>query len=141
MGYVTLFLTAFGAATLLPFGSEALYLYDLQAGYTAWLVWGVATAGNTLGSAVNYLLGRKGEAFLEQKGYLSSKAAARAKVRFRRFGGWALLFSWMPLVGDPLTFVAGMLRYPLRRFILIVSVAKGSRYALLWYVWVSSFSV
>ena len=141
MAYLTLFAVAFGAATLLPMGSEALYLYDLHAGYTPWLVWAAATAGNTLGSAVNYWLGRKGEAFLERKGYLDAAAMARARERFKRFGGWVLLLSWVPLVGDPLTFAAGVLGYPWRRFVLIVSFAKGARYGALWLLWASTLSV
>jgi membrane protein YqaA with SNARE-associated domain len=137
MVYLTLFVVALGAATLLPGGSEALYLYDLQAGYAPWAVWSVATAGNTAGSVVNYFLGRKGERFLERRGYLDADAITAAQRRFGRYGGWVLLLSWMPVIGDPLTFVAGVLRYRFVRFVAIVSAAKGIRYAVIGFLWQS----
>jgi membrane protein YqaA with SNARE-associated domain len=137
MAYLTLFFVAFGAATLLPGGSEALYLYDLQAGFTPWAVWSVATAGNTLGSVVNYYLGSEGEAFLERRGYADAEKIASAKRKFDRYGGWALMLSWMPVIGDPLTFVAGALRYRFARFLMIVAAAKGIRYAVIGFLWQS----
>jgi len=131
MVYTTLFLVSFASATLLPMGSEAVLLYDLAQGHTAWLLWIVAALGNTLGAGLNYWLGMKGEGYLERKGYLSSQKMHQAQRCFAKWGGWALLLSWMPIIGDPLTFIAGVLRYDLRKFILIVSLAKGGRYAVL----------
>ena len=73
MVYLTLFTVSFLAATLLPLGSEALLLYDISQNYSLLFLWSVATFGNTLGSMVNYWLGLKGEAYLEEKEYLSVK--------------------------------------------------------------------
>ena len=85
--------------------------------------------GNTLGSMVNYWLGLKGESYLERKGHLSIEKMEKARVLFAKYGGWTLLLSWVPLIGDPLTFVAGVLRYNFKYFTFIVFVAKGLRYA------------
>ncbi len=129
MVYLTLFTVSFLAATLLPLGSEALLLYNISQNYSLYLLWCVATVGNTLGSMLNYWLGLKGEAYLELKGYLSAKKMDKARVYFGKYGGLALLLSWVPVIGDPLTFTAGVLRYNFNYFILIVFIAKGLRYA------------
>lgn len=140
MVYLTLFTVAFLSATLLPMGSEALLLYDVSQEYSLTVLWGVATVGNTLGSMVNYWLGLKGEAYLEEKGHLSAQKMAKARAFFDRFGGWTLLISWAPIIGDPLTFIAGVLRYNFKWFSLIVAVAKGTRYAIVIFL-ASSLSV
>lgn len=131
MVYLTLFLVAFASATLLPMGSEALLLYDISQGYTVWVLWLVASLGNTLGSMVNYWLGFKGEAYLENKGYLSQAKMDRARASFDTYGGWTLLLSWVPIIGDPLTFIAGVLKYRFWWFVVIVAVAKATRYAVI----------
>ena len=131
MVYVTLFTLSFLAATLLPLGSEALLLYDISQNNSILLLWLVATVGNTLGSVLNYWLGLKGEAYLEKKGHLSSLKMQKSKVWFQRYGGWSLLLSWMPIVGDPLTFIAGVLKYQFPYFLLLVTLSKGVRYAVL----------
>ena len=131
MVYLTLFFVAFVSATLVPMGSEALLIYDIHEGYVVWLLWLVASMGNTLGSMVNYWLGLKGEVYLESRGYLSREKMARASRSFSRYGGWTLLLSWMPIIGDPLTFMAGVLRYRFKRFVLIVAAAKAARYAVI----------
>ncbi len=129
MIYTTLFLVSFLAATLLPLGSEALLLYDIAQNYSLLFLWSVATVGNTLGSMFNYWLGLKGETYLEKKGHLSATKMHKARRFFAKYGGCTLLLSWVPIVGDPLTFIAGVLRYDLKYFIAIVFVAKGLRYA------------
>ena len=131
MIYLTLFFVSFISATLLPLGSEALLLYDASQGQSIWLLWLVATAGNTLGALLNYWLGLKGEAYLERKSYLDKEKMQRAHRYFEKWGGWVLLLSWMPLIGDPLTFVAGVLKYNVYSFFVIVAVAKGLRYGVL----------
>ena len=130
MVYLSLFFVSFVSATLFPMGSEAVLLYDLSLGHSVLLLWFVATVGNTLGSLLNYWLGLKGERFLEKRGYLSKEKMQKAYSRFEKWGGWILLLSWMPVIGDPLTFIAGVLRYDLKRFIMIVVLAKGVRYAV-----------
>ncbi len=131
MVYITLFAVSFLAATLLPLGSEALLVYDISQNYSLVLLWSFATVGNTLGSMVNYWLGLKGEAYLEKKGHLSVKKMEKVRGLFAKYGGWTLLLSWVPLIGDPLTFIAGVLRYNFKWFALIVFVAKGLRYAII----------
>ncbi len=140
MVYITLFAISFLAATLLPLGSEALLLYDISQNYSLTLLWIFATVGNTLGSMVNYWLGLKGEAYLERKGYVSVKKIEMARGFFAKYGGWSLFLSWIPIVGDPLTFIAGVLRYDFKYFALIVFVAKGLRYAVIIFL-ASSLSV
>ena len=140
MIYLTLFLVSFGAATLLPFGSEALYIYYINEGNNLFLLWLFASVGNTLGSVVNYWLGLKGEGYLESKGYISTKKIKSTKVYFDKYGGWTLLLSWMPIVGDPLTFIAGIFHYKFKYFVLIVFVAKSTRYAVIALL-LQSFSV
>jgi len=130
MVYITLFTVAFLSATLLPLGSEALLLYDVSQNYSLFLLWLFASTGNTLGAMLNYWLGLKGEVYLERKGYLSAKNMKKAKKSFDLYGGWTLLLSWVPIIGDPLTFIAGVLKYDFRRFVLLVFVAKATRYAV-----------
>jgi membrane protein YqaA with SNARE-associated domain len=121
-------------------GSEALLLYDVSQNYSLIALWSAATLGNTLGAMVNYWLGLKGEVYLEKKRYLSAQKMAKARAFFDRFGGWTLLLSWAPIIGDPLTFIAGVLRYNFKWFSLIVAVAKGTRYAIVIFL-ASSLSV
>ena len=130
MVYLTLFTVAFLSATLLPLGSEALLLYDITQNCSLLLLWIFATLGNTLGSMLNYWLGLKGEEYLERKKYLSVKKMEKTKRFFNKYGGWTLLLSWTPIIGDPLTFIAGVLRYNFKCFIFIVFFAKGIRYAV-----------
>jgi membrane protein YqaA with SNARE-associated domain len=131
-GYVGLFAAAFGAATLLPLQSEAL-LVGLIVSDRYWL-WGllaVATLGNVLGSLVNWWLGRGIERFQDRRWFpVSAKHMASARKHYERYGHWSLLLSWMPVIGDPLTLIAGVMREPLGRFVLIVTVAKAARYAV-----------
>ncbi|MCF6243821.1 MAG: DedA family protein [Sulfurovum sp.] len=140
MTYITLFVVSFLAATLLPLGSEALFVYDISQNYPLIFLWIVATVGNTMGSIFNYWLGCKGEAYLIKKGHVTEKKMDNAKGLFDRYGGWMLLLSWVPIIGDPLTFVAGVLRYNFKYFVFIVFIAKGTRYAVVSFL-ASSLSV
>ena len=139
MIYLTLFATAFISATLFPMGSEALLLYDLNAGHTAFMLILFASLGNTLGSGLNYYFGLKGEGYLESKGVVNSKSLNRAREFFDRYGGYSLLISWMPIIGDPITFIAGILRYDLKKFILLVSIAKTGRYLFVYLLFLNIF--
>ncbi|RXJ58108.1 YqaA family protein [Candidatus Marinarcus aquaticus] len=133
MVYITLFFSALISATLFPLGSEALLIYDVQQGHAITLLLIVATAGNTLGSCINYWLGLKGEDYLEHKGYIKKATLQKYQNFFYKYGGYSLLLSWMPIIGDPLTFIAGVLKYPFKWFFLLVLIAKFVRYALLVY--------
>lgn len=132
-GYLGLFVAAFGAATLLPLQSEAVLVGLLISGhYNLWLLLGIATLGNVLGSVVNWLLGRSVERFKERRWFpVSAKQLGRARGHYLRWGHWTLLLSWVPIIGDPLTLVAGVMREPLWRFLLLVTLAKGVRYSAL----------
>ncbi|MCX8134181.1 MAG: DedA family protein [Roseococcus sp.] len=131
--YVTLFLLAFGAASLLPMQSEpALVGLLLASDHPPWALVLVASLGNTLGSVVNHTLGRLLERFRHRRWFPVGEAALdRAQAWYARWGYWSLLLSWAPIVGDPLTVIAGVMREPLWRFVLIVAVAKTGRYATL----------
>ncbi|MEE9100479.1 YqaA family protein [Pseudomonas nitroreducens] len=128
-----LFLSAFGAATLLPLQSEAVLVGLLLGGqYPLWSLLLAASLGNVLGSLVNWLLGRGIERWHDKRWFpVSRQALEKAQVRYQRFGCWSLLLSWAPLIGDPLTLIAGMMREPLWRFLLLVTLAKVGRYAVL----------
>ncbi len=130
MVYFTLFSISLLAATLLPGGSEALLLYNLSLGYDPILLILFATIGNTLGSIINYFLGYKGINFLIDKGYAKSKQLQKATQTFQKYGAFSLLLSWMPIIGDPITFVAGILKYDIKKFIAVVFIAKGVRYSV-----------
>ena len=128
-----LFLSAFGAATLLPLQSEAVLVGLLLHEPDAWLLLlAIATAGNVLGSVVNWLLGRGIEHLRDKRWFPFSQAQLdKAQQRYQRYGQWSLLLSWMPVIGDPLTLIAGIMREPFWRFILLVTVAKAGRYLVL----------
>ena len=131
--YGGLFAAAFLAATLLPALSEALLAALLLGGqYPAWALVAVAGAGNVGGSLVNYGLGRGLERFSGRRWFPVSPAALdRARRAYARHGRWVLLLSWLPVVGDPLTLVAGVMREKPWVFLLLVSLGKVGRYAVL----------
>lgn len=131
--YPALFLSAFGAATLLPLQSEALLVALLLAGQHAlWALLLMATLGNVLGSWLNWLLGRSIEHYRERRWFPVTPARLeQAQSWYARYGRWSLLLSWMPVIGDPLTLVAGVMRERLWVFLLIVTLAKAGRYAVL----------
>lgn len=131
MSYLSLFITGFIAATLLPASSEVLLLALFQQGLSPLLLWLSATAGNTLGSCVNWYLGHEILRFQHRRWFpVNSDSLQRAQRHFKRYGYWSLLFAWLPVVGDPLTFVAGMLRMRFSTFVALVLVGKGVRYAV-----------
>ncbi|TIM79691.1 MAG: DedA family protein [Mesorhizobium sp.] len=128
--YGGLFAVAFAAATVLPAQSEAALAGLLAAGsYSPTMLVLVASLGNVLGSVVNWGLGRGIERFRDRPWFpLRPATLNRATNWYHRYGRWSLLLSWMPIVGDPLTVVAGALREPLWSFVAIVALAKVSRY-------------
>ena len=131
MVYFILFGSAFISATLFPLGSEALLIYDINLGHNLYLLLLFATFGNSLGSVVNYFLGLKGEEYLINKKLLNEKYILKAKSYFDKYGAWSILFSWLPIIGDPITFVAGVLKYDFKKFLILVIIAKFSRYLFL----------
>lgn len=131
--YGGLFLAALAAATLLPTQSEAALVgLLLTENYSVALLVTVASLGNIMGSVINWLLGRGIERFRERRWFPASPAMLdRASHWYHRYGRWTLLASWVPIIGDPLTVVAGVLREPLWSFLLLVSAAKLGRYLVL----------
>ena len=131
--YGLLCLSALASATLLPGSSEAALLGLLAAGQgEPWLLVLVATAGNVAGSTVNWFLGRGIASVRDRRWFPVSPAAlARAEGWYRRFGVATLLLAWVPVVGDPLTVVAGIFRTDLRLFLLLVTLGKAARYGLI----------
>ena len=131
--YTGLFLTALAAATILPMQSEAVLAgLLLTDSYPAWALIIVASIGNVLGSVINWLLGRGIERFRDRQWFpVKATALDRAQRWYRRYGKWSLLLSWAPIIGDPLTVIAGVLREPFWSFLLIVLVAKAGRYLVL----------
>lgn len=128
-----LFISALLAATLLPAQSEAvLVALLLQAEHAVWVLLLVATSGNVLGSWLNWLLGRSLEHYRERRWFPASPARLQqAQAWYARYGRWSLLLSWLPVIGDPLTLVAGVMRERLWIFLAVVSLAKGGRYLVL----------
>lgn len=133
LAYFGLFSSALIAATLLPAQSELVLAGLLMAGKqspTALIL--VATVGNVLGSAINWWLGRYLEHFKDRRWFpFKPPVLDRAAGWYHRYGRWSLLLSWAPIIGDPLTLVAGVLREPFRSFIVIVTLAKLGRYLVL----------
>ena len=133
IGYIGLFLSALVAATVLPMQSEAVLAGLLLSGdrsVTVLLL--VATVGNVLGSVINWVLGSYLLRFKDSRWFPSNdQQLERAQSWYRRYGRWSLLGSWLPVVGDPLTVVAGVMREPLVPFLLLVTLAKGARYLVL----------
>jgi len=128
-----LFAAAFLAATLLPGGSEVLFAGLLAAGYDPFGLWAWATAGNSLGAALNWLLGRYLLRFRDRPWFPFDPAGlGRAQTWFQRYGAWSLLLAWAPVVGDALTFVAGLMRVRFGVFLALTSIGKGARYAILF---------
>ena len=125
-----LFAASFVAATLLPTASEVLLYSMLQGPHPAWLLWAVATLGNTLGSVLNYGLGTMLWRWRHSRFFPCSAAQLeKAQARFARWGVYGLLLAWVPIVGDSLTVVAGVLRVRFLLFVILVGLGKGLRYA------------
>ncbi|WP_099826657.1 YqaA family protein [Oceaniglobus indicus] len=124
-----LFVTAFGAATILPFQSEIVFAaLQLRADISVFWLVVVASIGNTLGSCVNYAMGLWVERFRGRRWFpVNDDQMARAKAWYLKWGVWSLLLSWAPL-GDAITLMAGVMRTPLWLFMVMVGFAKTVRY-------------
>ena len=131
-GYPALFIVSFLASTLLPLGSEWLLVALLLKGFSPLPVVAVASVGNFLGACTSYYIGIYGSLFFTEKIFRLSKSdRERAERAFVRYGCWSLLFTWLPVIGDPLCVVAGMLRMAFLPFTVMVMAGKSGRYAVL----------
>jgi len=131
-----LFFSALMSATLLPGGSEVLLMARLNAGGDPLALVLIATLGNLLGSLLTYALGRLGNHALHLRWLrIDDHDLVRAERWFARWGRPALLLAWLPVLGDPLCFVAGLLRVGLPSFVLLVGAGKLARYAAIASLW------
>ena len=136
MIYLSLFTISFLAATIIPFSSE-LTLAGLIAtsNYDNLLLLILASSGNVLGSVVNWALGFYSRNLTTKKWFpFKETQIERSSQWFKKFGKWSLLFAWVPIIGDPLTLVAGLLRVRFLDFIILVAIGKVSRYVIVFYL-------
>ena len=136
MIYLSLFFISFLAATILPFSSE-LTLAGLisTSNYDNLILLVVASFGNVLGSVFNWSLGFYSRNLSTKKWFpFKETQIERSSKWFSKFGKWSLLFAWLPIVGDQLTFVAGLLRVRFLDFIILVAIGKVSRYLIVFYL-------
>ncbi|MCJ7600262.1 MAG: DedA family protein [Desulfobulbaceae bacterium] len=131
-GLPALFLLSFLASTVIPLGSEWLVVTLILKNFQPEYVVAVATMGNYLGACTTYFVGLWGAVFLIKKVLRIDEASlAKAEMLYRRYGSWSLLFSWLPVIGDPLCLVGGALRINFILFSLLVFAGKLARYALI----------
>ena len=136
MIYLSLFSISFLAATILPFSSE-LTLAGLitTSNYNNLLLLIVASFGNVLGSVVNWILGFYSRNLTTKKWFpFKDRQIENSSKWFSKFGKWSLLFAWLPVIGDPLTLVAGLLRVKFLEFLILVMIGKISRYLVIFYL-------
>jgi membrane protein YqaA with SNARE-associated domain len=131
--YISLFLSAFFAATIFPAQSELVLLYLLQdRSNSVVLLLVAATVGNVLGAVMNYGLGYYVHRFKDRRWFPASpQQLEKAQRAYARWGRYSLLASWVPIIGDPITVVAGVLRDRFTVFLALVTVAKAGRYLVL----------
>ena len=136
MIYLSLFAISFLAATILPFSSElSLATLIATSDYDNLLLLIAASFGNVLGSVVNWALGSYSRNLTTKKWFpFKETQIERSSKWFRKFGKWSLLFAWVPVLGDPLTLVAGILRVKFIDFIILVAIGKVSRYLIVFYL-------
>ena len=133
-GYIGLFFASFLAATILPLSSEIVLVFLLLKSINPIILISIATIGNVLGSFVNYLIGAWGSVFIIRKFLkISEDAFSKAKYRFKKYGVYSLFFAWVPIIGDPLTVVAGVLKINILLFIALVTSGKLIRYIIIAY--------
>ena len=134
--YFQLLIISFLAATILPLSSElVLSTMLLTESFDKYLLLVVASFGNIFGSSVNWYLGKKILIFKDKKWFpVNEKQIAKSEMYFKKYGIWSLLLSWVPIIGDPLTVIAGILKINFFTFLLLVSISKTSRYIFLIFI-------
>ena len=132
--YLSLLLISFLAATVLPLSSELVLINLLNMNeHNSFTLVAIASLGNILGSVFNWLLGFYLLKFVNKKWFpFKENQINTASRRFRKFGVWSLLFAWVPVIGDPLTFIAGTLKVNFLLFLILVSTGKVSRYLFVY---------
>jgi len=133
-GYIGLFIASFLAATILPLSSEVILSFLLLNNFNPTILVSVATFGNVLGSFVNYSIGVWGSIFFLRKVLrISEDEFVKAKQRFQKYGVFSLFFAWVPVIGDPLTVVAGVLKINILIFFIMITSGKLIRYIIISY--------
>ena len=130
IGYLSLFTISFLAATILPLSSELMFASMLSIeSYNQTLLITLSSLGNILGSVFNWVLGYY---FIKQQNKkwfpFNKKQISKSSLWFEKYGKWSLLFVWVPIIGDPLTFVAGTMKIKFFIFLILVGIGKISRY-------------
>lgn len=140
VGYLILFTSAFGAASVLPFYSEPVLIgMLLLETYHPFGLWCVATLGNTAGAVLNWWLAANARKWQNKRWFpMNSQQLTIGSRWFNRYGVWTLVLAWSPIGGDALTFVAGFLKVRLDLFVLLVGLGKGGRYAVV--IWLTQLS-
>ena len=130
-------------ATIIPFGSEAYFITLLSLEkYNHFILFVVASVGNVLGSLFNWICGFYINFFIKKSWFpINNKIIDRGNKLFKKYGKWSLLISWFPLIGDPITFAAGTLRYPIIPFLVLVSIGKVGRYLIVYLSITWSFKI
>ena len=140
-GLPALFVLSFLAATIIPLGSEWLLVALLLKSFNVESVVAVATLGNFLGACTTYCVGIWGADFFVKRVLgMDDKKMRRAESLYNKYGAWSLLLSWLPIVGDPLCLVGGVLRYNFLLFSLLVFIGKLGRYSVVAAVTLVSMS-
>ena len=130
-------------ATIIPFGSEAYFITLLSLEkYNHFILFVVASVGNVLGSLFNWICGFYINFFIKKSWFpINNKIIDRGNKLFTKYGKWSLLISWFPLIGDPITFAAGTLRYPIIPFLVLVSIGKVGRYLIIYLSIIWAFKI
>ena len=121
-------------ATIVPFGSEVYFATLLSLGkYNNFLLLVSASVGNVLGSVFNWICGYYINYFIKKSWFpIKQDKIKKGPELFNKYGKWSLLLSWAPFIGDPITFVAGTLRFSFIPFIILVSIGKIGRYLVIY---------
>ncbi|SFV59746.1 probable membrane protein YPO3302 [hydrothermal vent metagenome] len=131
MSYIIIFIISLLSATILPLSSEATLLYYLENDKNSLYLLIFAGSGNTIGSIINYLIGIKGIDWLIQSDKISKSRLEKSQDLFNKYGKYSLLLSWLPIIGDPLTLIAGALKFNFTLFIIMVAISKFGRYIII----------
>ena len=130
-------------ATIIPFGSEVYFITLLSLEkYNHFILFLVVSVGNVLGSLFNWICGFYINFFIKKSWFpINNKIIDRGNKLFIKYGKWSLLISWFPLIGDPITFAAGTLRYPIIPFLFLVSIGKVGRYLIIYLSIIWAFNI
>lgn len=130
---VFLFLSSLIAATIFPVGSEVIIAkLTYEQNYNKLLLLTIASVGNSLGAVFNWLLGYNVMKLKNKKYFpLKEEQIKKHSKLYQKWGAWSLLFSWLPIIGDPLTVIAGIFRTNIWLFLLLVAIGKTTRYAII----------